>query len=158
MYWIHTSKNSLVILVTIIWKDLLTNKKKERQQKGKLLGSCELVIISYKHFIFVLHTILYLQLVQDKIRLGHFQNQISFQQITFPNNDLSYKMLIKSTVSESLICVIYGWRKNRVWMVKSSMYVKMEIWIRDQYGWIKSRHSTQAKRGNWAHSKARNKK
>ena len=96
-------------------------------KKGKLLGSCELVIISYKHFIFVLHTILYLQWVQDKIRLGHFQNQISFQQITFPNNDLSYKMLIKSTVSESLIRVIYGWRKNRVWMVKSSMYVKMEI-------------------------------
>ena len=158
MYWMHTSKNSLVILVTIIWKDLLTNKKKERQQKGKLLGSCELVIISYKHFIFELHTILYLQLVQDKIRLGHFQNQISFQQITFPNNDLSYKMLIKSTVSEGLICVMYGWRKNRVWMVKSSLYVKMEIWIRDQYGWIKSRHSTQAKRGNSAHSKARNKK
>ena len=66
-----------------------TNNKKECQQKGKLLGSCELVIISYKHFIFVLHTILYLQLVQDKIRFGHFQNQISFQQITFPYNDLS---------------------------------------------------------------------
>ena len=69
-------QKQFVILVTIIWKDLLTNNKKECQQKGKLLGSCELVIISYKHFIFVLHTILYLQLVQDKIRLGHSQNQI----------------------------------------------------------------------------------
>ena len=158
MYWIHTSKNSLVILVTIIWKDLLTNTKRlpTKWQTSCFLRACDYKLQSFH--LFVLHKFLYLQLVQEKIKLGYFQNQISFQQITFPNNDLSYKMLIKSTVSESLICVIYGWRKNRVWMVKSSMYVKMEIWIRDQYGWIKSRHSTQAKRGNWAHSKARNKK
>ena len=81
-----------------------------KRQTSWFLRACDYKL---QAFHFCLYTILYLQLIQDKIRLGHFQNQTSFQQSTFPNNDISYKMPIKCTAGEIIIYECEIWLEEQ---------------------------------------------